>query len=136
MTFSDSQASVQQSYALIPPFAYALIQMDSKSKQIEYKVMEAPLTAKEAEYLAFIKKTLISSLKVTLNNFKTDDEAKVFLRKEVLDIKTKNKALKNLDENTTEKIFYHVYRDLLGFGITVNRVFNVGKSTVWCARRI
>ena len=117
MTFSDSQASVQQSYALIPPFAYALIQMDSKSKQIEYKVMEAPLTAKEQEYLTFIKKTLISSLKMTLNKFKNDDEAKAFLRQEVLGIITKNKALKNLDENTTEKIFYHVYRDLLGFGI-------------------
>lgn len=117
MTFSDSQASVQQSYALIPPFAYALIQMDSKSKQIEYKVMEAPLTAKEQEYLSLLKKILISTLKVTLNNFKTDDEAKDFLRQQILEIKNKTKALKGIDENTTEKIFYHVYRDLLGFGI-------------------
>jgi flagellar protein FlaI len=117
MTFSDSQASVQQSYALIPPFAYALIQMDSKSKQYEYKLMEAPLTAKEQEYLNVIKKTLISNLKVTLGTFKNDDDARAFLRKEVLAIKANNKVLKNIDENTTEKIFYHVARDLLGFGI-------------------
>ena len=96
MTFSDSSSSVQQSYALIPPFAYALIQMDSKSKQIEYKVMEAPLTAKEQDYLNFIKKTLISSLKVTLGSFKTDDEAKEFLRHEVLTIISKYKSLKDL----------------------------------------
>ena len=70
MAFQDQQSSVQQSYALIPPFAYALIQQDAKSKQIEYKVMEAPLTAKEKEHLSHIKSTLVSSLDKTMDNFK------------------------------------------------------------------
>jgi len=117
MAFQDQQSSVQQSYALIPPFAYALIQQDAKSKLIEYKVMESPLTGKEQEYLTFLKTTLISSLNLTMDNFKNDEEAKQYLRKRVFDIIAKNKTLKKLDENTTEKLLYHITRDLLGFGI-------------------
>lgn len=118
MAFQDQQASVQQSYALIPPFAYALIQQDPVTKQIEYKVMEAPLTAKEQEYLSFIKTELIDTLNTTMDKFKDEGSAREFLRKRVLDeIVSSNKTLKKLDENTTEKLLYHITRDLLGFGI-------------------
>lgn len=116
MAFQD-QSSVQQSYALIPPFAYALIQMNAKTKLIEYKVMESPLTGKEQEYLNFISKTVISTLDVTMDKFKSDEDAKQYLRNRVFEIIGKNKTLKKLDENTTAKLLYHIIRDIFGFGI-------------------
>ena len=47
---------VRESYPLIPPYAYALIQTDSKTKETVYSEMQPPLTTKETNKLKLIEK--------------------------------------------------------------------------------
>ena len=43
---------INESYALVPPYSYALIQTDPESGQVVYKVAESPLTGREKEITA------------------------------------------------------------------------------------
>ena len=121
------ESLVRESYPLIAPFAYALIQMDAKTKEIVYSVMEAPLTSKEQEILAFLKSSIITSLDKKLSDFtsqKKNEEASVEeqeMQKEYLKERMKKLIKSNrkykVDDGTFEKLLYHVSRDLMGYGI-------------------
>ena len=52
------QASVpilEETYPLIPPFAYAVIMTNPSSKRVSYEVTEVPLTVEEEKYFKFRK---------------------------------------------------------------------------------
>ncbi|MHA2339857.1 MAG: hypothetical protein ACXACX_21310, partial [Candidatus Hodarchaeales archaeon] len=121
------ESLVRESYPLVPPFAYALIQMDAKTKEIVYSVMEAPLTSKEQEILSYLEKNIVTSLDRLIGDFvpKKKKEIEpadiVELQKDYLKGKMKKLIKSNrkykVDDGTFEKLLYHVSRDLLGFGI-------------------
>ncbi|KKK81053.1 hypothetical protein LCGC14_2817340, partial [marine sediment metagenome] len=125
MTIEESL--VRESYPLIAPFAYALIQMDAKTKEIVYSLMEAPLTSKESEILNYLKSNIITSLDRPLSDFiskdATEEESKTNEDRQKDYIKGKmKKFLKanrkyKVDDGTFEKLLYHVSRDLIGFGL-------------------
>ena len=49
---------IKDSYPLIPPFAYALVQTDPNTRETKYQVIEVPLTTQEEEILKMIKDIL------------------------------------------------------------------------------
>ncbi|HKZ41748.1 MAG TPA: type II/IV secretion system ATPase subunit, partial [Candidatus Hodarchaeales archaeon] len=121
-----SHSIVKETYPLSPPFAYALLQLDPRTKETTYSVMESPLTTKEADYLKIFKQEIVAELSKKVSEFhpeekggkhvSKEDKMKDFLRNEMRRIQRKYGEMK-LDQNTFEKLHYHVTRDLMGFGL-------------------
>lgn len=105
---------VRESYPLIPPFAYALIQTDPKTRQTKYTVVEAPLSTDEIEKLKMIKDVLVENLDINFNALKNQEEAGNYLNTKVLKI-IKEYGIK-ADDKTIDKLNYHIQRDFIGFG--------------------
>ncbi len=119
MTLSGSGAAgplIKESYPLIPPFAYALIQTDPNTRETKYQVIEVPLSTKEEELLRMIKDILSDEFDVDFGVLREEGKAREYLRRKVMDI-VKNYGIKHLrqDEKAFEKIVYRVQRDFLGF---------------------
>ncbi|MHA2297132.1 MAG: type II/IV secretion system ATPase subunit [Candidatus Hodarchaeales archaeon] len=110
----DIGGMVNESYGLIIPFAYALIQTDPKTRSVRYSVVEAPLNTQEEDWLNIIKDNMTESLDIDFNKLTNSEEASDYLRKNMINI-VKEFGLK-LEEKIFEKLFYHVTRDFIGFG--------------------
>ena len=121
------ESLVRESYPLIAPFAYALIQMDAKTKEIVYSVMEAPLTSKESEILEYLKSNIIITLDRKISDFVSKDASKEesktnedrqrdYIKEKMKKFLKANRKYK-VDDGTFEKLLYHVSRDLMGFGV-------------------
>ncbi|MFW9995511.1 MAG: type II/IV secretion system ATPase subunit [Candidatus Odinarchaeota archaeon] len=111
---SDTGGLVNESYGLIVPFCYALIQTDPRTRMVKYSVVEAPLNTQEEKWLSVIKDNLTESLDIDFNRLTNEEEASDYLRKKMIEI-VKEYGLK-LEEKVFEKLFYHVQRDFIGFG--------------------
>lgn len=110
----ESAPLLEETYPLIPPFSYCLIQTDPISNRTQYIVVEVPLEQKEEEKFKTIKQILIEELDVDFSLLKEKDRAAEYLRRKVFDI-VKDYSLK-LKEESFDRILYYVQRDLLGFG--------------------
>ncbi|MFX1514207.1 MAG: type II/IV secretion system ATPase subunit [Promethearchaeota archaeon] len=107
---------IKESYPLIPPFAYALIQTDPNTRETKYQVIEVPLSTKEGEILKMIKDILSDEFDVDFGVLREEGKAREYLRRKVMDI-VKTYGIKHLkqDEKAFEKVVYRVQRDFLGF---------------------
>ena len=106
--------AMRESYALIPPFAYALIQTDQETKTPKYTVVEVPLTSKEEEILRLIREIIIEEIDVSFDVLEREGRAREYLRQKTTEI-VRQYGLK-MDEKTFDKIHYHIDRDFVGYG--------------------
>ncbi|MFX0114677.1 MAG: type II/IV secretion system ATPase subunit [Candidatus Hodarchaeota archaeon] len=110
----QSSSLIRETYPLIPPFAYALIQSDPETQQIKYTVVEVPLSSKEEEYAKMISDLLIEELDVDFETLKDEKKAQDYLRSKIMEI-VKKFGVK-VDEKGFDKILYHLQTEFLGFG--------------------
>ncbi len=99
-------------YPLIEPYAYAVIKWNEKAHELNYYVLEPPLTKEEAENLTRIKDLVIDLLDINLMEIKDPSKVKGYL-KDKLDQIISDYDIR-LTEVTYNKILYYVYRDFLG----------------------
>lgn len=110
----DSGGLVNESYALIPPFAYCLIQTDPKTRLVQYSVVEAPLNTQEENQLKIITDNITESLDIDFSKLQNAKESSDYLRKKMMNV-VREFGIK-MDEKVFDKLFYHVKRDFIGFG--------------------
>lgn len=112
------QASVpilEETYPLIPPFAYAVIMTNPVSKRVSYEVTEVPLTVEEERIFKFIKDVLVEELNMDFTTLSDSGKAQEFLKREVNNI-VRTYGIK-LEPQSYDKIIYYIDRDLIGYGI-------------------
>lgn len=114
MAEQQETSAVIETYPLIAPFAYAKVEKD-KSGQTTYSLVESPLTNKEERILKMIEDVITESLGFDFTKIDNREAATNFLRGKVLDILDNYKI--KLDENSFEKIFYHINKEFLGFSM-------------------
>ena len=105
---------LEETYPLIPPFAFALIQTDPRTKRKSFTVMEVPLDSYENTVYKMILEILIAELDVDFSVLQNRGKAEEFLRKEIDQIISTYKI--NLNEEQRSKINYYMQRDLIGYG--------------------
>ncbi|MEN7982294.1 MAG: type II/IV secretion system ATPase subunit [Nanoarchaeota archaeon] len=100
-------------YGLIPPFAFAHIYWDKKISEVLYKVEEPILTEEETKH----KNEIITAMKDMID-FNTLVEKDIKKLIEYIDKMFKILAVElgiKLTYESYKKIFYHLYRDFVGF---------------------
>ncbi len=105
---------LEETYPLIPPFAYALIQTDPISKRTKYIVVEVPVSSEDREIMKMVKEFLVESLDIDFGIIKKKGKAMEYLRKKISEI-IKDYDIK-IDEKGFDKLTYFVSRDFIGFG--------------------
>jgi len=112
------QASVpvlEETYPLIPPFAYAVILTNPESKRVSYEVTEVPLSVEEDRVYKFIKDVLVEELDVDFSVLSDSNKSQEFLKREVNNI-VRTYGIK-LEPQSYDKIMYYIDRDLIGYGL-------------------
>ncbi|MHA2251877.1 MAG: type II/IV secretion system ATPase subunit [Candidatus Kariarchaeaceae archaeon] len=115
---SVDQANVpilEETYPLIPPFAYAVILTNPVSKRVSYEITEVPLSVEEDRIYKFIKDVLIEELDMNFEVLSNESKAQEYLKREVNNI-VRTYRLK-LDPQSYDKIMYYIDRDLIGYGM-------------------
>ncbi|MCG3217749.1 MAG: type II/IV secretion system ATPase subunit [Candidatus Heimdallarchaeota archaeon] len=105
---------LEETYPLIPPHSYALIQTDPVSKRTSYLVMESPLNTDEEEKYNMITDILIDELDVDFSTLTDKAKAEEFLRRKVDEIIRIYKI--KMEASSFDKVMYYIMRDLIGFG--------------------
>ncbi|MEM5880134.1 MAG: type II/IV secretion system ATPase subunit [Candidatus Aenigmatarchaeota archaeon] len=98
-------------YVLIPNFAYAHIYYDLLSEDIIYNVLEPELSKKEEELIKNIKSNIIDSFYSDPDKFLNINKELAIL-KELVSYLNRNKI--KLNEKEILKIYYYLWRDLIG----------------------
>ncbi|MEM4841516.1 MAG: type II/IV secretion system ATPase subunit, partial [Nanopusillaceae archaeon] len=98
-------------YVLIPNFAYAHIYYDLLSEDIIYNVLEPELSKKEEELIKNIKSNIIDSFYFDPDKFLNINKELAIL-KELVSYLNRNKI--KLNEKEILKIYYYLWRDLIG----------------------
>lgn len=106
---------LEESYPLIPPFAYAQIKTDPKTRRTMYHVIEVPLKKKESTVVEQIRQKLIENIDVVFGSLQEDEEKYEYLRGKIEEIWKKEKITLDKDESF-DKVFYYTSRDFIGFG--------------------
>lgn len=110
----DDIPIIEETYPLIPPFAYAVIQTNPSTKRTKYEVTEVPLTVDEEQKYKFIKDVLVEELDVNFAILNDQNKAREYLKRSVNQI-MKTYHLK-MDSQSYDKLMYYIDRDLIGFG--------------------
>lgn len=105
---------LEETYPLIPPFAYAVIMTNPVSKRVSYEVTEAPLTVNEERAYKFIKDVLVEELHMDFTILQDEGKAQEYLKREVNNI-VRTYRIK-LEPQSYDKIMYFIDRDLIGYG--------------------
>jgi flagellar protein FlaI len=105
---------LEETYPLIPPFAYAVILTNPVSKRVSYEVTEVPLSVEEDRIYKFVKDVLVEELDMDFNVLSNEAKAQEFLKREVNNI-VRTYRLK-LDPQSYDKLMYYIDRDLIGYG--------------------
>jgi flagellar protein FlaI len=111
----ESIPQLEETYPLIPPFAYALIQSDLESSQTRYMIVEVPLSEDETTIFNMIKEILTEELEIDFNMLRDREKTDDYLKNTILRI-IRDYAIK-LDERSLDKIVYYITRDYVGFGM-------------------
>ncbi|MDH5404609.1 MAG: type II/IV secretion system ATPase subunit [Candidatus Heimdallarchaeota archaeon] len=106
---------LEETYPLIPPFAYAVILTNPVSRRTRYEVTEAPLSSEEERIFKFIKDVLIEELDVDFQVLSDQNKSQEYLKRQV-NLIVKTYRLK-LEPQSYDKIMYYIDRDLIGYGI-------------------
>lgn len=112
---SLERENINDTYPLTPPFSYALIQTDPKSGQLQYQVIESPLTHKEDEIYKMVIDVITETLEFDFRHVENRESASNFLRSKVLDI-IRNYNI-SIEESSFDKIVYVINKNFIGFGI-------------------
>ncbi|XRH75137.1 MAG: type II/IV secretion system ATPase subunit [Candidatus Methanosuratincola verstraetei] len=99
-------------YAVKEPFVYAAIVEDPATKEILYRVIEPTLTPEDKLVLEKIKHIMLQELEVDVTELNEEKAPKIIeaeTRRIIKEYKIK------VTEETLNKIFYYLTRDLLGF---------------------
>lgn len=106
---------LEESYPLIPPFSYAQIKTDPKTRRTMYHIIEVPLKKKESTAVDLIKEKLIENIDVIFGELEDNEEKMDYLRGKIEAIWKKEKIELDHDKSF-EKVFYYISRDFIGFG--------------------
>ncbi len=110
----EKQTLLEETYPLIDPFAYCLIQTDPQTKQTRYVVVETPLSSKEEEILRMVREIMVEELDIDFSVLKDKQKASEYLRKKLIEI-VKDYSI-NINDEGFNKIFYYITRDFVGMG--------------------
>ncbi len=105
---------LEETYPLIPPFAYTLIQTDPETNQTKYMVVEVPLSEEETVTFNMIKEILTEELELDFTLLRDKEKTDEYLKQTIMRI-IRDYAIK-LDERSLDKIVYYITRDYVGFG--------------------
>lgn len=105
---------LEETYPLIPPFAYTLIQTDPDTNQTRYMVVEVPLSEEETTTFTMIKEILTEELELDFTLLRDREKTNEYLKSTIMGI-IRDYAIK-LDERSLDKIVYYITRDFIGFG--------------------
>jgi flagellar protein FlaI len=105
---------LEETYPLIPPFAYTLIQTDPDSNQTKYMVVEVPLSEEETTTFNMIREILTEELELDFTLLRDREKTDEYLKQTIMNI-IRDYAIK-LDERSLDKIVYYITRDYVGFG--------------------
>ncbi|MHA2502639.1 MAG: type II/IV secretion system ATPase subunit [Candidatus Kariarchaeaceae archaeon] len=111
---AENMPILEETYPLIPPFAYAVILTNPSSKRTRYEVTEVPLSVEEERKYKFIKDVLIEELDVDFQVLSDQNKSQEYLKRQVNEI-TRTYRLK-MDSQSYDKIMYYIDRDLIGYG--------------------
>ena len=105
---------LEETYPLIPPFAYTLIQTDPDTNQTRYMVVEVPLSEEETTTHQMITEILTEELELDFTLLRDREKTNEYLKSTIMKI-IRDYAIK-LDERSLDKIVYYITRDYIGFG--------------------
>jgi len=105
---------LEETYPLIPPFAYTLIQTDPDTNQTRYMIVEVPLSEEETTTFIMIKEILTEELELDFTLLRDREKTNEYLKSTIMGI-IRDYAIK-LDERSLDKIVYYITRDFIGFG--------------------
>jgi flagellar protein FlaI len=105
---------LEETYPLIPPFAYTLIQTDPDTNQTRYMVVEVPLSEEETTTFNMIREILTEELELDFTLLRDKEKTDEYLKQTIMRI-IRDYAIK-LDERSLDKIVYYITRDYIGFG--------------------
>lgn len=111
----ENMPILEETYPLIPPFAYAAILTDPKSRRTKYEVTETPLNNHEEMVFKFIKDVLIEELNVNFEVLSDEGKSAEYLKRQVNEIM--NTYRLKLEPQSYDKVLYYIERDLIGFGV-------------------
>ncbi|MFX1519142.1 MAG: type II/IV secretion system ATPase subunit [Promethearchaeota archaeon] len=106
---------LEETYPLIPPFAYAMIKTDPRTRRTMYHVIETPLKKREKEVVDTLKEKLIENIDIVFGELTEEDEKYDYLREKIENLWKKEKIALDVN-NSFDKVFYYVSRDFIGFG--------------------
>ena len=109
----DPDAKEIEVASINPPYSYARVSYNERSKEYLYEVIEPQLTAHERQLVTHLKSTLSQILGSEVANISTA-EKRAYLRGEVESyLATRQITLSPL---STERIVYYIQRDFVGYG--------------------
>jgi len=112
ISLNDEDLEELEFYPVSEPYEYVKIVKNLESLDKYYWVIQPPLKHDESKLLDYIKKALMESLDIRLDQVEGDAEK--FLAKEV------DKLLKeheiSIDDNLKDKFLYYINRKFIGFG--------------------
>ncbi len=110
---TDPDVEEIEVYPIVEPFSYARIVYNNRNSEFVYEVIEPPITEKEKEILKLIMDSLQRTLEYELDKLQVKDKRE-YLKKSIASF-IKSREMR-LDPATTEKIYYYVIRDYVGYG--------------------
>lgn len=105
--------TVNITYSLIEPFAYANIKWDAESKELQYVVIEPKVGENDLKLLKQISDGLMELVEVGLSSIKNTSQIVDYLQKQVT--KVVRELGLQLEPNQYIKLMYYVYRNFVGF---------------------
>lgn len=106
-------SKVNVTYPLIEPFAYANIKWNQNTKEIEYLVVEPPMTDEEEKMFERVSESVIELVDVGFAAIKKTDSAIPYLREQVQKV-VSNLGIRMTDAQYT-KMMYYIYKNFIGF---------------------
>jgi len=109
----DPNIEEVETYPIVERYTYARIIYNDIDSEYVYEVIEPPLTEKEKDIINLIKDSLQRTLEYQLDKLKKQDKRE-YLKKSIESF-IKSREMR-LDPMTSEKIYYYIIRDYVGYG--------------------
>ncbi|MHB8352197.1 MAG: type II/IV secretion system ATPase subunit [Thermoplasmata archaeon] len=126
---SDPDSKEIEVTAVNPPYSYARISYNDRTKEYLYEAVEPQLSTHERELLQHLKETLtriIGGEVATMNAA----EKRIYLRGEVESYLTSRGLLQS--PISTERLVYYILRDFVGFGATDVLIADIQVEDISC----
>ncbi len=110
---TDPDIEELETYPIVEPYSYARIVYDNTYNEHIYHIIEPPLSDKEKEIIDLIKDSLQRTLEYEMDKMKIKDKRE-YLKKSIGSF-IKSRGMR-LEPATSEKIYYYIIRDYVGYG--------------------